>query len=191
MAKTVLEEIKELNEKIERLELNKKLEHLEQEASESTESRIENGFESSTGSIEDIGSTVVFNSEVETPYPEEKKEEEKEEEKIGWFGRRKTASNETKSDETEADETKFVTIDQYSDNIESNKIETDKVKSDVDFISTELTKLSDRLNEIELVKSSELESDEAKSLGDSITTLETFLNTIDTKLQQVSARMGL
>ena len=47
------------------------------------------------------------------------------------------------------------------------------------------------MNEIELVKSSELESDEAKSLGDSITTLEASLNTVDIKLQQVSARMGL
>ena len=187
MAKTVLEEIKELNEKIERLELNKKLEHLEQEASESTEPQIEDGFESSTGSIEDIGSTIVFNSEIETPYPEEEKEEEKK----GWWGRKKATSNETKSDETESDETKFVTINQYSDNMESNKVEADKVKSDVDFIGTELTKLSDRLNEIELVKSSELESDEAKSLGDSITTLEASLNTVDIKLQQVSARMGL
>ena len=32
-----------------------------------------------------------------------------------------------------------------------NKVETDKVKSDIDFIGTELTKLSDRLNEIELI----------------------------------------
>ena len=165
MAKTVLDEIKKLNEKIERLELNKKLEHLEQKVSESTEPRIENGFESSTGNAEDIGSTVVFNSEIETPYPEEEKEEEKKE----WWGKKKETSNEIK-----VDEEKF-----------------NKVKSDVDFIGTELTKLSDRLNEIELIKSSELESDEAKSLGDSITTLETSLNTVDIKLQQISARMGL